>query len=95
MARAEPISQFIQSVCQLPQRDQDLILRTLRLLQNAPAGAQERARRMLREHVLLGEGDPRNVRVALEEILAYLSLHQSRREVAAIVAIGSGRDALI
>lgn len=95
MAIKEPIRQFIQSVGQLSEHDQDLILRTLRLLQNAPPPAQECARLMLREHVLVGAADKRNVRAALEDILLYLSLHQPREEMSSYAGMNAGSNRLM
>lgn len=95
MPRKEPIYQFLQSVGQLTEQDQDMILRTLRLLQSAPCAAQEHARSMLRECVQAGAGSAPCVRDALKGILAYLSLHQSRNEFALQPAIGAGRDSLL
>jgi hypothetical protein len=95
MATKEPITKFIQSVGQLPEADQDLILRTLRLLQNAPPPAQECARLMLRERVLVGAADKRHVRAALEDILAYLSVHQPRDESSAYAGVSTGSNRLM
>jgi len=91
----EPIRQFMVSVGQLPEQDQDMILRTLRLLQSASSAAQEHARSMLRERVLAGPDNGPCIRDALEDILVYLSLHQSRSEFALQPAIGAGRDSLV
>lgn len=72
-----------------------MILHTLRLLQSAPSAAQDRARSMLHERVLTGAASGLCVRDALKDILAYLSLHQSRNEFALQPAIGAGRDSLV
>ena len=92
MSGKEVIRQFILSVGQLPEQDQDMILRTLRLLQSAPSSAQAHARSMLRERVLAGADNGPCVRDAIEDILAYLSLHQPCSDFALHPAIGAGRD---